>query len=335
LENTNLAEATCIGTDFSGARLTGACLRDWNIDHKTNLVGVKCDYFFMLDEENELGGRDRRPHETDAILSEGVFEKLFTEVRDTIELMIKEGGGRAAWLQAFRRLLSEYPEIDSDSNVSIKRVGDMTVIVLAAPPGIDKEGVSQTFQKEFKQHLGGTKSVPTSLDAAQALSPAGEGSTRSRRARVFISYCHKDEAMVIELKAHLSPHERTGLAEVWYDREILPGADWKKDVDQHLYDSDVVLLAISAEFISSHYCYERELAIALERGRRGEAVVVPIIFRDCDWKPLEQISSLQALPTDARPVESWPIRNEAWANVSRGLRKAIGDWRQKEGDRSA
>lgn len=152
---------------------------------------------------------------------------------------------------------------------------------------------------------------------------------------MFISYSHEDEALKNELKAYLSPHERAGLVEVWHDREILPGTDWESAIDQRLYDANLVLCAISSDFIASDYCYVREMAIALQRRERGEAEVVPIIFRSCDWTGLVPISGLQALPTNGHAVESWGRRDEAWTNVSRGLRTIIGDWRARQGNSSS
>jgi hypothetical protein len=42
-----------------------------------------------------------------------------------------------------------------------------------------------------------------------------------------------------------------------------------------------------------------------------------------DWKGAP-FGKLQALPTDGKPVTSWKIRDEAFADVARGIRNAIG-----------
>lgn len=44
LEEANLAGAKCLGTDFSEAHLTGACVEDWNIDSSTNLNHMDCGF---------------------------------------------------------------------------------------------------------------------------------------------------------------------------------------------------------------------------------------------------------------------------------------------------
>ena len=49
---------------------------------------------------------------------------------------------------------------------------------------------------------------------------------------------------------------------------------------------------------------------ALERHKRGEAKVIPIILRHVYWQGI--LGNLQALPTDAKPVKSWPDVDEAF-----------------------
>ena len=59
--------------------------------------------------------------------------------------------------------------------------------------------------------------------------------------------------------------------------------------------ADVILLLISPDFIASDYCYEREMKRAMERHRKSEARVIPVILRPCDWKG----PSVRHAPRDA------------------------------------
>ncbi|MGE0820885.1 MAG: hypothetical protein AB7G75_00470 [Candidatus Binatia bacterium] len=65
---------------------------------------------------------------------------------------------------------------------------------------------------------------------------------------------------------------------------------------------------------------------ALERNETRQARVIPILIRAVDWSGAP-FSKLQILPKDARPVTSWPNRDEAWTDVAKGIRKAIEDLR--------
>ncbi len=108
----------------------------------------------------------------------------------------------------------------------------------------------------------------------------------------------------------------------WHDRGIGAGDEWKAQIDDHLRSAHIILLLISSDFLTSDYCYDIEMKLALERHDRGEAVVVPIILRDVDWSG-SKFSHLQALPKDAKPISSWQNIDEAFADVARGIRKLI------------
>ena len=149
---------------------------------------------------------------------------------------------------------------------------------------------------------------------------------------LFYSYAHEDEALRDELRGHLKILERRGLLSSWHDREIKPGEDWHQKIDAQLQMCDLVLLLVSKDFIESDYIFGNELTVAMQRHEAGLATVVPIVVRAIDIEPDDRDAlpflKLQALPTDMRPVTSWPNRDEAWTNVAKGLRatvKAIHD----------
>ena len=140
--------------------------------------------------------------------------------------------------------------------------------------------------------------------------------------RLFFSYSHKDSDLRRELDVHLALLKREGLIEGWYDRKIVAGDEWDQELNKNFEAADVILLLISADFLASKYCFEKEMNRAMEKHLAGEAVVIPIILREADWKSAT-FSKFQALPKDLKPVTSWSNRDEAWANVAAGIRRAI------------
>ncbi|MFH1740846.1 MAG: TIR domain-containing protein [bacterium] len=146
-----------------------------------------------------------------------------------------------------------------------------------------------------------------------------------RPIRVFYSYSHKDEDLRNQLETHLSNLQRQGVIANWHDRRIIAGEEWKKEIDEHLEEADIILLLVSADFIASDYCYEIEMKRALERHENGEARVIPIILRPTEWAEAP-FAKLQALPKDAKPVTTWqpndPNNDEAWLDVAKGIRRA-------------
>lgn len=127
-----------------------------------------------------------------------------------------------------------------------------------------------------------------------------------RPAKLFVSYSHKDEPHRDALESHLKVLSRTGLLDVWHDRRIDPGGDWRGEIDAALAEADVVVLLVSADFLASDYCADVELRRARERRAAGACRVVPVIVRDCNWKKLPELADLQALPGDGRPITTWP-----------------------------
>ena len=155
---------------------------------------------------------------------------------------------------------------------------------------------------------------------------------------LFYSYAHEDETLRDELQGHLKLLERRGLLAPWHDRRIVPGADWSGAIDSYLRSAELVLLLISKDFIESDYIMGTELAVAMQRHAAQAAVVVPIVVRAVDFDPQDDqelpFLRLQGLPTDLRPVTSWPNRDEAWTNVAKGLRATVKQIRESRPEAS-
>lgn len=148
------------------------------------------------------------------------------------------------------------------------------------------------------------------------------GASPGRPVELFIPYSHRDEDLLNELHAHLAALRREDQAVLWWDRRIEAGEHWDDEIDGHLETAEIVVPLISSDFIASDYCYGKELKRTLERHERGECVVIPVIARACDWQHLP-FGKIQTLPRDAKPITSWSNRDEAWADVAKGIRSTI------------
>lgn len=140
--------------------------------------------------------------------------------------------------------------------------------------------------------------------------------------QVFYSYAHKDEIFRRELEKHLSNLRQQGFIQEWHDRMIVAGTDWAFDIDTHLNSSSLILLLISPDFMESDYCLSIEMTRAMELHKAGEAYVIPILLRPVDWEGAP-FARLQVLPSGARPITIWEDLDQAFLNVSRGIRQVI------------
>lgn len=145
-------------------------------------------------------------------------------------------------------------------------------------------------------------------------------------AKVFISYAHKDEDHKNALVEHISPLIRAGLIEEWNDRKLVPGTNWANEISENLQNSTIIIFLISSSFLNSDYCVEIESKTALDMHMQGKARLIPVILRPTLWENSD-LSSLQALPTDAKPVTKWDDADEAWLDVVQGLNSVLNTFK--------
>lgn len=144
--------------------------------------------------------------------------------------------------------------------------------------------------------------------------------------KIFLAYAPQDESLVDRLETHLRPLQRQVLIETWDDRNLQPGMNWKKEIDKHLEASQIILFLVSTDFLKSDTFNNVEIKPALERYKRGEARVIPIMIRSVSWQETP-FHDLKPLPTNGEPVTdpSWQNIDDALSNVADGIQKAVNE----------
>lgn len=146
---------------------------------------------------------------------------------------------------------------------------------------------------------------------------------------VFYSYVREDKDLRDQLERHLSSlrghidgASPFVILKHWHDREILPGENWEQVVDNHLDTADIIFLLISPDFMVSNYCYGKEMQRALERNRKENCCVIPILLRPTyiDSSPFNE---LQILPANSRPITLWTNRDAAFFSVVKDVKNFI------------
>ncbi|HEY5589600.1 MAG TPA: TIR domain-containing protein [Paludibacter sp.] len=138
--------------------------------------------------------------------------------------------------------------------------------------------------------------------------------------KLFISYSHKDETTVSKFLNHLSPLKNNGILKEWYDRKIMSGEDFQDDIDNNLENADIICLVISDNFLASKACL-KEKDVALNLKSKKGIRVIPIIISACAWTVHKELSDLLSIPTDGKPIASFPDINEGWLDVITWLLK--------------
>jgi uncharacterized protein YjbI with pentapeptide repeats len=98
LTNANLSKSQVMATNFYNAILTGACVKDWWINSRTNLDGVICEYVYLDEKKTE-----RRP--INGNFAPGEFASLYKKIIETTDL-----------------ILSKTPETDNTVNKKDKNI---------------------------------------------------------------------------------------------------------------------------------------------------------------------------------------------------------------------
>lgn len=145
---------------------------------------------------------------------------------------------------------------------------------------------------------------------------------------VFVSYSSKDKRFKDELLKQLKVLAQQDIISTWHDGLLVPGQQWNAEIVEHLNSSQVILLLISPDFLTSDYVNKVELKLAAERHKKREACVIPVLVRNVNaWKSQPfgdlKLGDLQAVPAAERFIVEWPNRNKAFADVAQGIQEVI------------
>ncbi len=141
------------------------------------------------------------------------------------------------------------------------------------------------------------------------------GNKKSRK--VFISYARKNKRYKDRLDTHFSTEQRKGVLDIWSDSDkIQAGTNWEQEIDKALTGSELAVLILSADFLSSDYIQNTELPAIMKRVRNKRMSVVPVLLSDCRWKEHPLIGDLHVIGAD-KPFHERTNneRERAWKDV--------------------
>jgi hypothetical protein len=121
---------------------------------------------------------------------------------------------------------------------------------------------------------------------------------------VFVSYSHRDETWKDRLVKHLEVLEFEGTLDVWDDRRLVAGDEWRPDIEAAIERAAVAVLIVSPDFLTSRFIREKELTRILERRSQQQLRVIPLIARPCAWQAVQALQGIQARPRNARPLSA-------------------------------
>ena len=148
LSNAKLINVQALATNFEAAILTGACIKDWNINSETNFENVICDYIYLKEDQQE-----RRPSDPNINFKPGEFAKLVEQSIETVDLIFKDGIDWKAFLTPFQDLRVEYGEQNVSIQAIEKKSDGVFVIRLNVPPKANKAEIESKVKESYVTKL--------------------------------------------------------------------------------------------------------------------------------------------------------------------------------------
>ncbi|MBD2441681.1 pentapeptide repeat-containing protein [Dolichospermum sp. FACHB-1091] len=165
LEGANLTLTQAIGTNFTKAQMTGACVEAWNIESTTILDNVDCRFVYLL-EDPKPGTDDRERRPSSGEFQPGEFTKLFEEVLNTVDLIFQNGIDWKAFITAFKKVQVENQDTELVIQ-SIENKGDGVVVVkVAVPENANKEKIHSDFTQNYQLALAEVEKYKELLQAS-------------------------------------------------------------------------------------------------------------------------------------------------------------------------
>lgn len=135
-----------------------------------------------------------------------------------------------------------------------------------------------------------------------------------KKQHLYLSFVEEDLEAFKKFRKHLSLLEDRGLVEVWSKDEIVPGTNVDDEIKKQLKKADMVLFLVSIELLTDPNIRKLELKVALQRVKKKETQILPILYRRCAWT-LTDLGKFQPFPNNGRFVDMWQNEDDAWTTV--------------------
>jgi hypothetical protein len=145
--------------------------------------------------------------------------------------------------------------------------------------------------------------------------------TRAASNHVFISYSHKDGKWLDRLLQHVRPLVRVGQIQVFSDKNIIVGADWRREIETALDTASIAVLLISVHFLASDFIMNEELPRLLASAEDRGTKILPVIVTASLYKTMPSLSRFQAANSPDKPLEA--MSQSKWNKVLTDLAREI------------
>lgn len=138
---------------------------------------------------------------------------------------------------------------------------------------------------------------------------------------LFISYAHKDDWAIADLRAALRPLEFDGLIDPWCDLRLSAGDDWNQEIATALDRAEIGILLLSIYFFESEYINRHELPKLLAARQRG-LLAIPVVVSPIDLEQHARFEGIQMLNKPEKHLKQLKVwqRHKVWLSLTSQIR---------------
>lgn len=154
--------------------------------------------------------------------------------------------------------------------------------------------------------------------------------------RIFVSYSHLDNTWFKRLSPLLKFKMNPQIAHVWHDHELKAGDPWDEEIRKELESMQVFICLISFDFLASDYIMDVELPCALNRQKKGEVEIVPVILFPIDLeKEHAALHAFNPLPAFGKCWSEFEQNGGHYQNAHKPIRAGLWQAIEKVSQRCA
>lgn len=145
------------------------------------------------------------------------------------------------------------------------------------------------------------------------------------RDKVFVSYSPSDQSFLTEIKKHFKPFEKQ--INFWDNSKILPGQNWKEEIQEAINQTKVIILLLSADFLATDFIVSKELPALLKAAENDGAVVLSVILRPCLYEVIEGLDQYQTMNPGNTPLLKMDEmqREELYVNLVKQTNRILSE----------
>lgn len=149
---------------------------------------------------------------------------------------------------------------------------------------------------------------------------------------MFISYAHDDMQEINWLERlilYLAPLRRKEIINIWDDREIETGSEWRVEIERALDQSLATILLVGPAFLASEFIMTKELPFLLDAWKKGRIKIYPLVIGYCGYKQ-SILEPFQAFNDPNKPLEALlpPDQNRWLSEISQTVERDLRQIRE-------